>query len=260
MKWLALILMTLDHIAVHFRFLLPGELFLCLRILGRLAFPMFAYQVALGYTRTHNCWRYLIRLVSAAVITQAAMELTASSIGGHTYINVLFTLSLGLLTCIGLDLIQGSFADKKHPMFSNRMTESLIGAVFLIGAPLTAFVLKPDFELFGVLCILFSKIVRDHRPIFSCSQSISETRRTQLLLATGLMTLTIAWLIYRQAVLMESRQIWIQLFGVLAVLLFPALSKTRKSGRFGKYCFYAYYPAHLCAIMFLSAKISEVLH
>ncbi len=54
LKWLALILMTVDHFGLIFSGLLPFSVYRLLRILGRISFPLFAYLTAEGYRYTKN--------------------------------------------------------------------------------------------------------------------------------------------------------------------------------------------------------------
>lgn len=65
LKCVAVITMTIDHIgAVFFPHLL------WLRAIGRISFPLFAYQCAVGATYTKNKQKYLMRLLMFAVVSQ----------------------------------------------------------------------------------------------------------------------------------------------------------------------------------------------
>ena len=63
LKIFALIAMTLDHIGLE---LLPQYPFL--RIIGRLAFPLFAYMIAEGCRYTKNRTRYLLCIASMGLV------------------------------------------------------------------------------------------------------------------------------------------------------------------------------------------------
>ena len=63
LKLIALVSMTCDHVGLQ---LLPNVLFL--RILGRLAFPIFAYMIAEGCRYTRSRKKYLLRMVSLAAV------------------------------------------------------------------------------------------------------------------------------------------------------------------------------------------------
>jgi hypothetical protein len=65
LKLLAMITMLIDHIGYMY---FPGEMMW--RTIGRLAFPIFAYQIAIGYSKTSNLKKYVQRLTLFAFITQ----------------------------------------------------------------------------------------------------------------------------------------------------------------------------------------------
>ena len=65
LKTIALVSMTIDHIGILF---FPGVMIF--RILGRLAMPIFAYQIAVGCRHTHNIGRYFLRLLVFAFLSQ----------------------------------------------------------------------------------------------------------------------------------------------------------------------------------------------
>ena len=88
LKWFALITMTIDHVG-HFIF--PD--LIELRVVGRLAFPIFAYLFALSYRYTSNQKRLLTLLSVTAVLTQILLYLS----GVTELVNIffLFTLAFG---------------------------------------------------------------------------------------------------------------------------------------------------------------------
>ncbi len=59
--------------------------------MGRVAFPLFAYLIALGYNRTSSYEKYLKKLVTFSVITIIPYYYFADGL------NVLFTLAFGLI-------------------------------------------------------------------------------------------------------------------------------------------------------------------
>lgn len=88
LKWIALITMLIDHIGA---ILFPSVVWL--RIIGRIAFPIYAYLIAEGSIRTGNKKRYSIRLLQFAFISQIPYILAFNSITP----NILFTLVIGLI-------------------------------------------------------------------------------------------------------------------------------------------------------------------
>lgn len=65
LKLLAILSMLIDHIGAA---LLPGQAWM--RIVGRVAFPLFAYCIAVGACYTRSMPRYLFRLLIMALISQ----------------------------------------------------------------------------------------------------------------------------------------------------------------------------------------------
>ena len=85
-KLIAMLAMLVDHVG---RYLFPLEI---LNIIGRLAFPVFAYQIGIGYQKTSSKKNYIKRLVTFGIISQIPYYLLRE---GFT-LNILFTLLLGI--------------------------------------------------------------------------------------------------------------------------------------------------------------------
>jgi len=92
-KLLGMASMLVDHIGA---FLFPVDI---LRIVGRLAFPLFAYQLTVGYKKTSDRKSYLKRLLIFAVISQVPYSLLKQGIE----LNILFTLLVGFLLIWALE-------------------------------------------------------------------------------------------------------------------------------------------------------------
>lgn len=87
LKVIAIVSMLIDHIGVAF---FPGVVMF--RIIGRLAFPIFTYFISMGYLKTSNFNKYLIRLWIFAIISQIPFTLLFDT----TMLNVMFTFILAL--------------------------------------------------------------------------------------------------------------------------------------------------------------------
>lgn len=83
-KWLAIILMTVDHVGAY---LFPQ--YTILRIIGRISFPLFLYTTVQGTHRTRNFKRYLFQLLLIGVIS---IPVTLGRI------NILFSLAIFALS------------------------------------------------------------------------------------------------------------------------------------------------------------------
>lgn len=95
-KLIAITAMVIDHIGLCF---FPH--ILLFRIVGRLAFPLFAWLIANGAYHSKNAKKYLARLFFFALIAQAPFIMMNRLIDPSFWaLNVLFTLFLGLVTII----------------------------------------------------------------------------------------------------------------------------------------------------------------
>jgi hypothetical protein len=93
LKIIAIITMFLDH---YYRIIGGPE---WLSVLGRLAFPIFAFSISEGYSHTKNVNKYLMRLLNFAIIIQLP-----NFLGFQEYpLNIFFTLALGLFCLEILD-------------------------------------------------------------------------------------------------------------------------------------------------------------
>lgn len=114
LKWLALASMTLDHIgAVLLEPLMRGGFLsaaqwavpdLMLRIVGRLAFPIYTFQLAEGFRRTGNRRAYGLRLALFALLSEPFYDFARTGQWADPREqNVFFTLFLGFLAleCLG---------------------------------------------------------------------------------------------------------------------------------------------------------------
>lgn len=127
-KVIAILTMLIDHIGVIFSTsALPlGEL----RLIGRIAFPLFAFGLAQGYRHTSNIYKYSLRLGILAVVSQIpfflfgnAARLMNAGVGFRVFLphnwltlikqafshgsrNIVFTLLLGLLAIYVFDKLK----------------------------------------------------------------------------------------------------------------------------------------------------------
>ncbi len=92
--------MAIDHIGLIF---FPQ--YIVFRIIGRLAFPLFAFGVSQGYDKTKDLFKYGQRLFVLALISQPIFYLSIS----RDYLNICFTLLLGLITIYSYDKIKNNF-------------------------------------------------------------------------------------------------------------------------------------------------------
>jgi len=159
LKIVAIVSMTVDHIGAA---LYPGCMFL--RIVGRLAFPLFSYLLVLGMESTRNAEHYLTRLSAFALISQVPFYL-ALGLEPLGTLNVFFTLSLGLASLLQPWLILPSLLISQFLNFDygaygialivlmlvlKENTKNGILAIVLLNAP---FLLVSDIQIFSLLAL-----------------------------------------------------------------------------------------------------------
>jgi TraX protein len=102
-KLIAIATMIIDHIAFFFY-----PLSFWPRLIGRLSFPLFAWLIANGAHHTKNINKYLLRLLIFAIFTQPIFNLANHAFHPNlNYLNVLFTLSLGIIAIILIKKFKG---------------------------------------------------------------------------------------------------------------------------------------------------------
>ena len=94
LKIIAVITMFIDHIG----YAIFGK-FSFFNYIGRIAFPIFAFQITEGYAHTKNLKKYFLRLFVFALVSQIPFMLFGKIISNDFALNIFFTLLLGL-ACI----------------------------------------------------------------------------------------------------------------------------------------------------------------
>lgn len=146
LKVIALVSMLTDHSAYY---LLEHEttLYEAMRSFGRIAFPVFAFLIAEGFSHTRNRLRYFLTLLGFAVASEVPWLLLNGADGTH---NVMFTLALG----VGALAIFDKYHQRKFVCFC---------MITLIAIFATC--LGTDYEWRGILLIVICYMMREHRPL-----------------------------------------------------------------------------------------------
>ncbi|MBU5671519.1 TraX family protein [Paenibacillus brevis] len=135
MQWIAMLTMLIDHTGLLF---FPDEAIW--RIIGRLAFPLYAYALVQGYRHTSSFRNYMLRLALIAVISQIPYQLVLKP-GG---LNVVATLLVSLLI---LKLLE-------------RIRPGAFSALLIALCCLAMEVLPFDYGAYGLLLVLIFKYAR----------------------------------------------------------------------------------------------------
>ena len=140
LKLIAMACMLLDHLWAT---LIDGNLWMT--CVGRIAFPIFAFQVAEGYAHTKNFKRYLLRMFLFALAAEIPYNLMAGGWWFHPLgQNVMFTFCLALLLIRLIDR-----ARTKHWVLG---IVTAIACVLL--GYLSGFLTFVDYYGYGILMVL----------------------------------------------------------------------------------------------------------
>lgn len=239
LKMIAALTMLVDHTGM---ILFPKtEIF---RIIGRLAFPIYAYFIAEGFRYTRDRRRYMLRifllgLVCQIVYTFAAMEL---------YINVLlvFSLSLIVMMCAegvkraarGEDNFAREMIKRLAKTQADKKSEIIISVATAAAAVLAVAwfcsAVEVDYGFWGVMLPVFAFIFDEKYPRLA-------------LFSLGLFILCVHY---------YSGGLIIQYYSLISIPLLLCYNGSRGKIRM-KYFFYVFYPAHLLILYLISMLIQR---
>ena len=150
----AIMTMLLDHVGL----LLAGTVFYYpLRMIGRIAFPLFCFLLVEGYIHTKDLHRYMLRLFVCAVVSQVPSSLFLNT--GR--LNVMYELfigliclylvdrqsSYGIIAFVGLLVACGASCGAEYGLYGIAL---IVAMYYFRGSPVNRF------WFCGILCILMS--------------------------------------------------------------------------------------------------------
>lgn len=101
------------------------------RTIGRIAFPIFAYQIAIGYSKTSNLMKYVQRLFIFACIAQLPYMFFNKNFSVHPlHFNVIFMLLTGVIIIALYDTAKSYF--KKSGFVNEIVSVALVVLMILI--------------------------------------------------------------------------------------------------------------------------------
>lgn len=217
LKIIAITSMLIDHIGYEFFSDQP-----IWRIIGRLAFPIFAYLIVEGYYHTHSKPEYLIRLGIFGIISEIPFDLLfrSSYIDWSTQ-NVFFTLFFGLLSICIFEW----FKDKGKYYW-------IIGLLCASGLAIASELCHTDYGAYGVIMVMLFYLLKDNK----------------LFLSLGFILLVLLYVLQKSSDIM--------LFEIVALpLIYLYNGKKGYNSSVIKYGFYAFYPLHLLIIAYIGNNI-----
>lgn len=219
LKLLACGLMLLDHIGCVN--IIPG-LYSELRVIGRLAFPIFCFLLCEGFAHTKNKKRYLSRLAISAVLSELPFDFMLYGQVSFASQNVMVTLFLGLLMAACME-----------------KTDKLWLKVLLI-VPFYAVaeLVKCDYQGVGILMIAVFLLVKDfgkwNIPI-----------QTVLLFAVSLLLNSMRRSLFGIVIPIQVFSV----FAMVPIALYNGRKLTHSSAV--QWSFYLFYPVHMAVLAFL---------
>lgn len=211
LKIIAIITMFIDHLG----YAIFGK-FSYFNYIGRLSFPIFAFQISEGYIHTKNLKKYFLRLFLFALVSQIPFMLFHSIISSDFSLNIFFTLFLGLLSIYIYDECKYKF----------------LGIIASVLLALIAQFSHCDYGAYGVAIILIFYIFKNN-------------------IITSSMFFIIATLIryFLPCIkygIFQRKYLYLFICTIIPCLFFAAYNG--KKGKNTKYLLYLFYPIHLILI------------
>lgn len=235
LKLVAMISMIIDHIGATFLYryfmsagLMSNDiysditsadvLYMLLRVIGRMAFPIYIFLLIEGFMHTRSVVKYLTRLLAFAFISEPFFDIAVCIHSSRVkqgvliefgYQNVFFTLFLGLVTISLMDILIKKVKNQYI---------SFIGCILICGLGMVAaYALHTDYGAIGVLAIVVAYIAK----MWKENDAIAVIS-TVLVLAFNDIS---------------------ELFALLDIPIIKRYNHSRGKGM--KLLFYAFYPVHL---------------
>lgn len=194
-----------------------------MRLIGRMAFPIYCYLLVEGFHYTKNATKYALRLFLFALISEIPFDIALNgTILEFQYNNVFFTLWLGLLAVMGIDFLRRHTIIHTQNIALQYLLTFFRGiglmAIVLFAMGIAEFLLCTDYGAAGVAAIVAIYLLRNH-PMAGFTAAV---------ILLGLLS--------------DSSE-----FCAL-LMLAPLYFYNGTRGKQMKYFFYAFYPVHLLFI------------
>ena len=207
LKILAAIFMTIDHIGA---ILFPRVLIL--RLLGRLAMPIFAFMIAEGCKYTKNRKKYFGMVFGLGTVCQIVYYF----FDGSLYLSILMTFSLSILMVYALQ-----FWKEKKTVPAGLVFITSVAATYILNRSF-----EFDYGFWGCMLPVFASLAHGTKQ--------DSIRTSTLLLGIGLLILSLD---------LGGIQIY-SLFSLFLLLCYSG----KRGKRNLKYFFYIFYPTHLVVL------------
>ena len=206
LKLIAMVSMVFDHVGDNF---FPQAVWM--RVIGRIALPIFAFCVAEGYCHTRDKGKYLRRMGLFALVSEIPFDLvTAGKVLEFSHQNIMLTFFWAILGLTAYERIRQKL----------RRGGGLLGAITLLLFLLASIPLGLDYSMLAVGIIFLYVLLRDKALAWRNAAAMAF-----------------------HALLRNKGIYWFGLLGFLFLFLYNG-----ERGRGLKWLFYLFYPGHLLLI------------
>lgn len=167
LKYIAFLSMFIDHFnkAIISPYLTGSGILVPIStlfdILGRIAFPLFAFFLVEGFFKTRNRGKYLCTLLIFGILSEVPFDMfTCAQFFNQNTNNVMFSLALALVTIWIIDTLKQKM-ESIPKIFWYFCSFVIVGIMCLV-----AMLLAVDYEEHAILMVYFLYIFRT-RPAFS---------------------------------------------------------------------------------------------
>lgn len=206
------------------------------RGIGRIAFPIFCYQLVVGFRYTHNQLKHVLYLLIFTLISEIPFDLAFSDMPFYPqYQSVYVTLLLGSFAIVLMDYI------KEIPYAI--IFKLMIGITFSC----FAFLLKTDYGFAGVMMIIAFYLLLDNRYV--------------MVYAVPLIFLCSyfgARIVKGNTVETALKATFSEAVSTFAMLLIIRDNGIRKGGKALKWFGYAFYPVHIFILYLVRRFIIKI--
>lgn len=138
-----------------------------MRLVGRIAFPIFAFLLYEGFVHTKNIKKYLLRIGILALLSEIPYNLVVSAVNtGSASVfypqlqNTVFTLFLGLLTLCGMKHFESMDISPKATI------RQMLGQLLVVcAAAVLAILCRTDYSYLGILLIAVFYFFRNSKKL-----------------------------------------------------------------------------------------------
>lgn len=173
LKWIAIVTMLIDHTAATLVWsyyldlrmaaspdaLLWYNIYIWMRRIGRMAFPLFCFVLVEGFIHTHSRPQYALRLLLFGIVSEIPYDyaLHGGTVSYADQLNIMFTL---LLAFCALWLAEGVGTRLKLPWWGTSLlaAATIAGAAWLANVPLDV-----SYHAYGIVLIGVLYLARNHR-------------------------------------------------------------------------------------------------